>query len=169
MNSLKRFGVGKMNALDQILKAENLNKERSLQNLFKSYIKNDKLLPLLERHDIVYNIILTMVEQNAEGKLIKLNTKWLQSRLIDFLRKQEAQKRKATFIQLTEELIGMLIDIDDKIEAYEQHEFLVVNYGQNIADFAMGKIDLEELQKLEGVSRATLYRKLQKIKEELQK
>lgn len=158
-----------MNALDQILKAENLNKERSLQNLFKSYIKNDKLLPLLERHDIVYNIILTMVEQNAEGKLIKLNTKWLQSRLIDFLRKQEAQKRKATFIQLTEELIGMLIDIDDKIEAYEQHEFLVVNYGQNIADFAMGKIDLEELQKLEGVSRATLYRKLQKIKEELQK
>lgn len=158
-----------MNALDQILKAENLNKERSLQNLFKSYIKNDKLLPLLERHDIVYNIILTMVEQNAEGKLIKLNTKWLQSRLIDFLRKQEAQKRKATFIQLTEELIGMLIDIDDKIEAYEQYQFLVVNYGQNIADFAMGKIDLEELQKLEGVSRATLYRKLQKIKEELQK
>lgn len=157
-----------MNALDQILKAENIHKEHSLQKLFKAYIKNDKLLPLLEKPDIVYNIILTMVEQQAKGKLVKLNTTWLESRLIDILRRQEAKKRKAIFIQLTEEYLEMFIDTENELEKYEQYEHILVNYGQNIADFAMGKIDLEELQEKEGVSRATLYRKLQKIKEEIQ-
>lgn len=168
MNSLKRFGVGNMNALDQILKAENIHKEHSLQKLFKAYVQNDKLFPLLEKPDIVYNIILTMVEQQAKGKLVKLNTTWLESRLIDILRRQEALKRKAKFIQLTEEHLEMFIDTENELEKYEQYEYILVNYGQNIADFAIGKIDLKELQEKEGVSRATLYRKLQRIKEEIQ-
>ena len=146
----------------EILKGTKNNKNR-VKALLKSYTE-PSLYFLLEEEDVLFQVILKYLESNLLKSQVLCKT-LVNGILIDELRKRKRLKRNFQLVELTDKEKEMFIDSEDPIETLEQYDHIKKTYGQNIADFALGKIDFKELQELEGCSQRTLYRRLEKIKE----
>lgn len=152
--------------IEEIMKTENKEEiEYRLKCLFKSYCKNQNLIWLLEEKETPLWLVMRLVEATHKG-LFTLSTTFVERQLSYLLRKKKTLKRKATFIQLTEELKMFSEDNIDPIELLEQYDYIRKTFGENYAKYLVtGEFDLEDLQQAEGISRATLFRKLKQMRE----
>lgn len=155
--------------IEEILKTSNKEKiEVRLKYLFRSYVTKTNLWFLLEEEETVSYLVLHTIEATKKG-MFSLNTAFVEGKLIDLLRKRKAKKRLQLFLALTEELKEMFEYEKgrDQIEQLEQYDYIAKTYGENFAKYLVtGEYDIEDLQQVEGCSRATLYRKLKLMREQ---
>jgi hypothetical protein len=138
-------------------------REARIRRLFFKKLKNPKLLWLLYDTEFLWDLVVQFFETKG---IYTINTTWLHGRLVNEITKRNRLKRKGTLLQITTEELEMFEESGyDPIELLEQYDYISKTYGENYAKYLVsGEYDLEDLQKAEGISRATLFRRLQKMR-----
>ena len=152
--------------IETILKETEKNRkkrEARIRRLFFKKLKNPKLLWLLYDSEFLWELVVQFFETKG---IYTINSTWLHGRLVNELTKRNRLKRKGTLLQITTEELEMFEESGyDPIELLEQYDYISKTYGENYAKYLVsGEYDLEDLQKAEGISRATLFRRLQKMR-----
>ena len=154
--------------IETILKETEKNRkkrEARIRRLFFKKLKNPKLLWLLYDSEFLWELVVQFFETKG---IYTINTTWLHGRLVNEAKKRNRLKRKGTTLQITQEEMEMFEESGmDPLEMLVQYDYISHKWGENYAKYIVtGEFDLEDLQKAEGISRATLFRRLQKMKEE---
>ena len=132
--------------------------------MFCEKVKNIKLLWLLNEEEYLWDLVVQAYETKG---MYTINTTWLHSRLVNEITKRNRLKRKGVELLITQEEIEMFEESGyDPIDQLEQYDFITKTYGENYAKYLVsGEYDFDDLQNAEGVSRATLFRRLQKMRD----
>ena len=154
--------------VESILK-ETQNKieaENKIRKLFLKHISNRKLIDLLDEPDFLWELVCNFYESKEKG-MLKVNTPWLEGKLINKLKHKQRHKRIGVTLQLTQEELNMFSESYNPYDQFEVYEYIAKTYGENWAKYIVSQeITRDELMELEGISRATFFRRTKEIKNE---
>ena len=164
---MRLFTPKKRTAIVETIYKNSTNKKelnRRLKKLFRSQVHNRELLWLLNDNDFLNELVVRFYEQHYCKGMYTVNKTWVHSELVNEMRRRNTYKRKATFVQFEEETTMFEQELSP-IEQLEQYDYITKTYGENYAKYLVsGEYDLKDLQEAEGISRATLFRKLKKMR-----
>ena len=116
--------------VESILK-ETQNKieaENKIRKLFLKHISNKKLIDLLYEEEFVWELVCNFYESKEKG-MLKVNTPWLEGKLINKLKHKQRQKRIGKTLHLTQEEISMFTESYDPYDKFEVYEYIAKTYG----------------------------------------